>query len=154
MNNKELIKIYTHGYFFLTIIGVFLLLFGVDYHYIQLFGCHTTYYAFLVALLLGDIGFIILARICLILWPVYVAALLISYLIAAIKRKYTPLAVIAMSDALLSMFVSVRFFRCAAYGDGFLSFMGVVCSLLTAVGLFRCARIDRNRKSEQTWHCE
>ena len=136
MTHKTQIKLATHGYFFLTLIGF--LLWGLMFftHFIQLFGCHTTIYMFLVALLVSDLGPITLARALIVLWPVYVVAFLIFYLLAVARKKYLPLAIIASIDVLFSCFVFLRYLQILVLPEFVTGLIGAFFSFLVAKWLF------------------
>ena len=143
MTHKTQIKLATHGYFFLTVIGC--LSWGLMFytHFIQLFGCHTTIYMFLIALLVSDFGSITLARVLMVLWPVYVVAFLICYLLAVTRKKYLPLAIIASIDVLFSCLSSLRYLQILVLPEFATGLIGTVFSFLVAKWLFQANKQEK-----------
>ena len=122
-----------HGYFIFSIVGVLVFLGTVELNVLQLLGCPSTVYIFFFALMLGDFGFLGLARICLIFWPCFCLAFLISYLVAVIKKAYKPLAVIAGIDVIFGVLIAVRYFQFGSILEGILAALGVLTSLYAAI---------------------
>ena len=137
MSEKTKIIFATHGYFFLTLIGLLFFILFIFLPIIVMFGCHTTLYLFAASFVVGDLGANTLAHVFFRLWPVYVVALLICYLIAVIAKKYIPLAIIASIDVLFSCFISLHFLRIFALPHFVASLVGLVFSFLTAKWLFQ-----------------
>ena len=152
MIQETKIKLATHGYFVMTLVG-FVLLTLIFYPYcIGLFGCHTTYYMFLTALLVADWGAVILARILFIAWPVYSIAFIVCYLVAVFKKKYVPLGVIASIDVLFSSFVFLRYLQLLVFPNAITSLVGMGISFVMTVWLFQAnqQRCVENTECENT----
>ena len=78
-----------------------------------------------------------LGKICFLLYPVYILALVVCYLIAAFKKKYKPLAVIAVIDVVFSCIMFLRYAQYAVANETVMSFIGLCLSLYTAIVLMR-----------------
>ena len=137
MSEKSKVNFATHGYFFLTLIGLLFVRVLVFFPIIVMFGCHTTIYMLFAAFSVDNLGANTLAYVIFRLWPVYVVALLICYLIAVITKKYIPLAIIASIDVLFSCFISLHYLQIFALPHFVASFVGIVFSFLTAKWLFQ-----------------
>lgn len=152
MNTKWLIenKCFRHGVIHLHMaLTAAAVLMCINYVYIDfgdfymIFGNHTVIYPFFGAYMAAEREWKWVTLFCLIFWGPYILAFSVTYLIAAMKKKYTPLMVVSWIDAVFSALMLVA----AIDGAGFYSthlmmITGVVLSGAFAFYLNRVCRAE------------
>ena len=129
---KYILPITAHGYFWLTILGWILLKTSFDWGWMIFcsVGCHTTLYPFLGAIMASEAGFAWLVYAMLVFWGLYCIAFVGAYIWSVMKKGYLPMAVVALIDAVFSVFIVTN----AIVNVGFMwehlaLFVGVLSSL-------------------------
>ena len=107
-------------------------------NFYMIFGNHTVFYPFFGLYLAAELDRMWLALFCLIFWGVYIIALIVTYLIAVLWKKYGPLMVVSWIDTVFSsVMLVVGAVNAGLYRDHVILFAGVLLSGAFGVYLYR-----------------
>lgn len=133
----------THLHMLLTVAAV-AMFFSYEFFgsFYMIFGNHTVIYPFFGFIMAADLDRMWLAMFCLIFWGPYIIALVVTYLIAVLRKKYGPLMVVSWIDAVFSaVMLAAGVANAGAYRDHVMMFAGVLLSGAFGVYLYRIRKM-------------